>query len=105
MRTENDSSISERYFSEISEKIEKSVCRRVKDTETGQREFLIEIENLSSKIDSLSNKTPETVNTELNEIDPEDLGSTSRQTETYELPRHEGQHNSKSLLLINFYAN
>ena len=105
LRTENDSSISERHFSEIPEKIEESACRRIKDTETGQREFLIMIENLSSKTDSLSNKTPATVNTKLNEIDPEDLGSTSRQTETYELPRHEGQNNSKSLLFINFNAN
>ena len=92
LRTENIPSISDRGFSEISEKIEKSVCRRIKDTETGQREVLKMIENLSSKIESLSNGTSVIVNTETDEIDPVNLGSTLQPPETYELPRREGQH-------------
>ena len=40
LRTENVPSISDRDFSELSEKIEKSVTRRIKDTEVGQREIL-----------------------------------------------------------------
>ena len=95
LRTENVPLISDKDFSEISEKIEKSVCRRIKDTETGQREIVIMIENLSSKIDSLSGKTPLAVNLETNETDAEDLGSTSRQTGTNKLPRDEGQHISQ----------
>ena len=39
LRTENISSISDRDFAEISEKIVKSIGRRVKDTEAGQREI------------------------------------------------------------------
>ena len=61
-RTENVPSISDRDFSEISEKIEKSVGRRMKDAETGQREILKMIENLSSKIDSLSGHPPKSDN-------------------------------------------
>ena len=57
MITENVPSFSDRDISELSEKIEKSVSRRIKDTETGQREILKMIENLSSKIDSLTDKT------------------------------------------------
>ena len=56
-------------IAEMSDKIEKSVCRMIKDTETGQREILKMIENLSSKIDSLSNKTPSVVNVETAETD------------------------------------
>ena len=93
LRTENALSISDRDFSEISDKIEKSVCRRIKDFETGQREILIMIKNMSSKIDSLSGKTPNTVTSEVNEINPESLVSTSRPIEINELPRDEGQHN------------
>ena len=61
MRTENVPSISDKDFSELSEKIEKSVCRMIKDTEVGHREILKLIENLSSKIDSLSGQTFDTI--------------------------------------------
>ena len=50
LRTENIPSISDNDFSELSEKIEKSVSRRIKDAEVGQREILRMIENLSSKM-------------------------------------------------------
>ena len=74
-RTENIQSLYEKGFTETSEKIEKSVSRRIRDTETGQWEILRMIENLSSKIDSLSNGTPRVAKTETDDIDPVDLGS------------------------------
>ena len=40
LRTENILCISDRDFFEISEKVENSIGRRIKDTETGQREIL-----------------------------------------------------------------
>ena len=95
LRTENIPSISDTDFSETSEKIEKSVCRRTKDSETGQGEILEMIENLSSKIDSLSNGTSVIVNTETDEIDPVNLGHTLQPPETCKLPRHEGQHRNR----------
>ena len=50
------------------------------------------IENLSSKIDSLSGKTPNTVTLEVNETNPESLIPTSRPIEVNELLRDESQH-------------
>ena len=41
--------------------MEKSIGSRIKVTETGKREILKMIENLSSKIDYLSEQTPSTV--------------------------------------------
>ena len=81
MRTENVLSISDRDFSETSERIEKSVCRSIKDTETGQREILKMIENLSSKIDSLTDKTLGNAISETNELYVKNLVSTSRPVE------------------------
>ena len=92
LRTENIPSISDRDFSETSQKIEKSISRRVKDTETGQREILKMIENLSSKIDSLSGQTSSAVDLDANENRPECLIPTSRPIEVNELTRREGQH-------------
>ena len=93
LRTENVPSISDKDFSELSEKIEKSVCRRIKDTEAGQREILRMIENLSSKIDSLPNKTPPAVNAKMVESDLTEPGRPSSQREdNYELPQSQGQH-------------
>ena len=89
LRTENFPSISDKDFSELSEKIEKSVCRRIKDTEVGQREILKMIENLSSKIDSLSDKTPLTTNAEVVESDLTEPGPSSQREyeQTAEYPR------------------
>ena len=56
LRKENEQSISERDFSEVFEKVEKSVCRRIRETETNEREILKMIENLSSKIGSIWKK-------------------------------------------------
>ena len=44
----------------------------------GQREILKMIENLSSKIGSLSGRAPETVASEANEISLENMASSSR---------------------------
>ena len=92
IRTENNPSFSDRDFAEISEKIEKSIGRRVKDTEAGQRETLKMIENLPSKIDSLSGQTASTLDLDANENRPESLIPTSRPIEVNELTRGEGQH-------------
>ena len=103
-RTENVPSISDRDFSDISEKIEKSVSKRIKDTEIGQREILKMIENLSSKIDSLSGRAPRTENAEADQVDTENQASTSRSTAINELPPLEGQHtcNVKNFQRVNF---
>ena len=50
LRTENIPSTSDKDFSELSEQIEKSVCRRIKDTEVGQREILRMIELLKKTV-------------------------------------------------------
>ena len=92
LKTENFPSISDKDFSELSEKIEKSVCRRIKDTEVGQREILHMIENLSSKIDSLSDKTPLTTNTKVVEPELTEPGPSSQREDIYELPHSLGQH-------------
>ena len=92
LRTENIPSIFDKDFSELSEKIEKSVCRRTKDTEVGQREILRMIENLSSKIDSLSDKTPPTANTKTVEIGLTEPGLSFQREDIYELPQSQGQH-------------
>ena len=91
-KTENVPSISDRDFSEVSEKIEKSVGRRIKDAETGQREILKMIENLSSKIDSLSGHPPRSENPIVDLYEPENQASTSRQTTLDELHPSQGQH-------------
>ena len=96
-RTENVPSISDRDFSEISEKIEKSVGSRIKDAETGQREILKMIENLSSKIDTLSGHPPRSENSVVDLCDPENQASTSRPTTLNELHPSQGQH--KGLVL------
>ena len=96
--TGNIPSISDRDFAEISEKIEKSICRRVKDTEAGQREILKMIENLSSKINSLSGQTPSATDLDANENHPESLIPTSRSIEVNELTRGEGRHRQCPLL-------
>ena len=49
-------SLSEQDFEDISNKIENRLSKRLRDTEFGQREILRLIENLASKVDNLSNK-------------------------------------------------
>ena len=50
------------------------------------------IENLSSKIDSLSNKTPPTSNTKTVEPDLTETGPSSQREDIHELPQCQGQH-------------
>ena len=92
LRTENVPSISDRDFSELSEKIEKSVTRRIRDAEVGQREILKMIENLSSKIDSLSGQPPNCENLALDSDETENQASTSRPSVLNELHPSQGQH-------------
>ena len=49
----------EQDFSDISKKIENRLPTRLRDTEFSQREFFRLIENLTSKVDSLSKPTSE----------------------------------------------
>ena len=52
-------SLSEQDFEDISSKIENRLSKRLRDTEFGQREILRLIENLTSKVDILSNSASE----------------------------------------------
>ena len=91
--TENIPSISDKDFSELSEKIEKSVNRRIKDAEVGQREILRMIENLSSKIDTLSDKSSSNANDKTIDLDPTEPGPSAQREDIYELTQSQGQHN------------
>ena len=51
------------------------------------------IENLSSKIDSLSGRNSENMNTESNEFQPENVASTSRNCETDSTAQDEDLYN------------
>ena len=101
LRTENVPSISDRDFSELSEKIEKSVTRRIKDTEVGQREILKMIENLSSKIDSLSGQLPNSENLASDPDEIENQASTSRLSTLNELHPSQGQHTPTTKIFEN----
>ena len=75
--TSNDEnvSISEQDFEDISSKIENRLSKRLRDTEFGQREILRFIENLTSKVDNLSNPASEQCSSALRfelETDPVD---------------------------------
>ena len=92
MRTENAPSLSDKDFTELSEKIEKSVSKRIKDAEVGQREILKMIENLTSKIDTLAERPPNNVR---HDPDDEDAGNTDyrfRTVEASDLLSNHGQH-------------
>ena len=51
--------LTDQDFSDISNKIENRLSKRLRDTEFSQREILGLIENLTSKVDNLSNPTSE----------------------------------------------
>ena len=51
--------LTEQDFSDISNKIENRLSKRLRDAEFGQREILRLIENLTSKVDDLSNSATE----------------------------------------------
>ena len=100
MRTENAASLSDRDFTELSEKIEKSVSKRIKDAEVGQREILKMIENLTSKIDTLTERPPNNVR---HDPDDEDAGNTDyryRPVEPSDLLPNHGQHKRKIPLFL-----
>ena len=68
-------SLSEQDFEDISSKIENRLSKRLRDTEFGQREILRLIENLTSKVDNLSNSASEQCSSALRfelETDPMD---------------------------------
>ena len=73
MRTEYAPSLSDKDFTELSEKIEKSVSKRIKDAEVGEREILKMVENLTSKNDTLAERPPNNVR---HDPDDEDAGNT-----------------------------
>ena len=50
------------------------------------------IENLSSKIDSLSDKTPQAVETRVVESESTEPSPSSQREDIYELSQHQGQH-------------
>ena len=92
MRTGNVPSISDKDFADLLEKIEKSVNKRIKDTETGQREMLKMIENLSSKIDSLTDKTSCDLNQGLKGVNSENVVLENRPIELNEFQQDVSQH-------------
>ena len=66
--------------------------KRIKDTETGQREILKMIENLSSKIDSLTDKTSCNLNQGLNGVNSENVILETRPIELNEFRQDASQH-------------
>ena len=92
MRTGNVPSISDKDFADLTEKIEKSVNKRIKDTETGQREILKMIENLSSKKDSMTDKTSCDLNQGLNGVSSENVMLENRPIELNEFQQDVSQH-------------
>ena len=93
MRSENAPSISDKDFADFSEKIEKSVSKRIKDTKTGQQTILKMIENLTSKIDSLTDRTPNNTNYGSSRIDVENTVLEPRPIELNEFYQDVSQHN------------
>ena len=94
VRTGNVPSISDKDFADLTEKIEKSVKKRIKDTETGQREILKMAENLSSKIDSLTDKAHCDRNQDLNRANSENVILETRPIELNEFRQDVSQHTS-----------
>ena len=66
--------------------------KRIKDTETGQREILKMIETLSSKIDSLTDKTSCDLNQGLNGVNSENVVLEPRPIELNEFRQDVSQH-------------
>ena len=100
MRTENAASLSDRDFTELSEKIEKSVSKRIKDAEVGQREILKMIENLTSKIDTLTERPPNNVRHGPDDEDAENAEYRYRLVEPSALLPNHGQHNCQVGFII-----
>ena len=64
----------------------------MKDTEVNQREILKMIKNLSSKINSLSDKTSLTTTARVAEPSSTEPGPFSQREDIYELPQNQCQH-------------
>ena len=58
LQSDENNCISQQDFEDISSKVENKLSKRLRDIEHCQREILNLIENLSAKVDSLSNPTP-----------------------------------------------
>ena len=91
-RTGNVPSNSDKDFADFTEKTEKSVNKRIKDTETGQREILKKIENLSSNIDSLPDNVHCVLNQDLNGANSENVILETRPIELNEFRQDVSQH-------------
>ena len=73
---DKNASLSEQDFEDISSKVENRLSKRLRDTEFGQREILRLIENLTFKVDSLSNPASEQCSSALRyelDTDPVDI--------------------------------
>ena len=69
------------------------MSKRIKDTETGQRETLKMIENLTSKIDSLTDRTPGNTSYGPNRTNAENVVLETRPIELSEFCQDMSQHN------------
>ena len=58
--SDENTCLTEQDFSDISNKIENRLSKRLRDAEFGQREILRLFENLASKVDGLSNPATKT---------------------------------------------
>ena len=73
---DENASLSEQDFEDITSKVENRLSKRLRDTVFGQREILKLIENLTSKVDSLSNPASEQSSSALRcelDVDPTDI--------------------------------
>ena len=74
-------SLSEQDFEDISNKIENRLSKRLRDTEFGQREILRLIENLASKVDNLSNSVSEQCSSAAHfELETDPIGNTGNES-------------------------
>ena len=100
MRTENVPSNSDNDFADLSDKIEKSMSKRIKDTETGQREILKMIENLTSKIDSLADRTSYDTSSSPNGINIENAVPEPNPVELNAFHQEDSQHIKVKMLML-----
>ena len=74
--SDENTCLTEQDFSDISNKIENRLSKRLRDAEFGQREILKLIENLAAKVDGLSNSATEPSGSVLrHDIEPESIGN------------------------------
>ena len=74
--SDENTCLTEQDFSDISNKIENRISKRLRDAEFGQREILRLIENLTSKVDGLSNPATEPSSSILHhDVEPAPIGN------------------------------